>query len=141
MTIQEIQDEIISELRIFQDYSWMDKYNYLVKIGKSLPDMDLKNKTEENIIKGCQLKVWFHSEFKNGKVFYDIESVSAITNGIIFLLKRVLSGRNPAEIKDVDLYFIDKIGLRENFSPTRANGLWKMENRIKADAANYDNKK
>lgn len=139
MSIQEIQEEIIREFKPFENDS--DKYNHLIALGKKLPRIDPKNKTEENIIRGCQLKVWFHSEFKNGKVFYDIESISAITNGIIFLLKRVLSGRNPAEIKDVDLYFIDKIGLRENFSPTRANGLWKMENRIKADASVYYNKK
>ncbi|MFH1255250.1 MAG: SufE family protein [bacterium] len=133
MSIQEIQEEIISEFKDFEND--FDKYNYLIALGKKLHPIDLKYKTEDNLIRGCQLKVWFYSEFRDGKIFYDIYSVSDITNGIIFLLKRVLSGRNPEEIKDVDLYFIDRIGLRENFSPTRANGLWKMERRMKAEAA------
>lgn len=129
MTIQEIQEEIIGEFKIFD--SWMNKYNYLIKLGKDLPPIDSKYKTESNLIKGCQVNTWFHSAFKDGKVFYDIDSESTMTKGIIALLIRVLSGQKPEDIKNAELYFIDKIGLRENFSPTRSNSLWKLVNRIK----------
>ena len=138
MTIQEIQEEIISEFKIFEN--WMDEDNYLIKLGKDLPPIDSKYKTEENLIKGCQLKTWFHSTFKDGKVFYDIDSRSVIIKGIIALLIRVMSNQKPEDIKNADLYFIDKIGLRENFSPTRANSLWKLVNRMKSDAALYARK-
>lgn len=133
MTIQEIQEEIINEFKIFDN--WMDKYNYLIKLGKNLPPIDSQYKIEDNLIKGCQVKTWFHSAFKDRKVFYDIDSRSVIIRGIIALLIRVLSGQKPEEIKNADLYFIDKIGLRENFSPVRANSLWKLVNRMKSDAA------
>ncbi|MBA7588086.1 Sulfur acceptor protein CsdE [subsurface metagenome] len=133
MTIQEIQEEIINEFKIFDN--WMDKYNYLIKLGKDLPPIDSQYKIEDNLIKGCQVKTWFHSAFKDRKVFYDIDSRSVIIRGIIALLIRVLSGQKPEEIKNADLYFIDKIGLRENFSPVRANSLWKLVNRMKSDAA------
>jgi len=136
MTIKEIQEEIISEFKIFDD--WLDKYNYLIELGKKLPPVDSKYKTEDNLIKGCQVKTWFHSTFKDGKVFYDIDSKSVIIRAIIALLIRVLSGQKPEDIKNADLYFIDKIGLRENFSPTRANSLFKMVNKIKSDAALYE---
>lgn len=133
MTIQEIQEEIINEFKIFDN--WMDKYNYLIKLGKDLPPIDSQYKIEDNLIKGCQVKTWFHSAFKDRKVFYDIDSRSVIIRGIIALLIKVLSGQKPEEIKNADLYFIDKIGLRENFSPVRANSLWKLVNRMKSDAA------
>lgn len=133
MTIQEIQEEIINEFKIFDN--WMDKYNYLIKLGKDLPPIDSQYKIEDNLIKGCQVKTWFHSAFKDRKVFYDIDSRSVIIRGIIALLIRVLSGQKPEEIKNADLYFIDKIGLRENFSPVRANSLWKLVNRMKSDTA------
>ena len=138
MTIQEIQEEIINEFKIFNN--WTDKYNYLIKLGKDLPPIDSKYKIEGNLIKGCQVKTWFHSAFKDGKVFYDIDSKSVIIRGIIALLIRVLSGQKSKDIKDADLYFIDKIGLRENFSPLRANSLWKLVNRMKSDAALYKTK-
>ena len=138
MTIEEIQEEIINEFKIFGN--WMDKYNYLIKLGKDLPPIDLKYKTENNLIKGCQVKTWFHSTFKDGKVFYNIDSISIIIKGFIALLIRVLSGQKPEDIKNADLYFIDKIGLRENFSPLRANSLWKLVNRMKSDAALYETK-
>jgi len=136
MVIQEIQEEIISEFKNLDD--WMDKDIYLIKLGKNLPPIDLKYKTEDNLIKGCQVNTWFHSEFKDGRVFYDVDSSSMITKGIIFLLIRVLSGQQPEDIKNADLYFIDKIGLRENFSPLRANSLWKLVNKMKSDAINYE---
>ncbi len=138
MSIQEAQKEIINEFKIFDN--WMDKYNYLIKLGKDLSSIDSKYKTENNLIKGCQVKTWFHSAFKDGRVFYDINSRSVIIRGIIALLARVLSGQKPKGIKNADLYFIDKIGLRENFSPIRANSLWKLVNRMKSDAALYETK-
>ncbi len=138
MTIREIQEEIISEFKIFDN--WMDKYNELIKLGKDLPSIDAKYKTENNLIKGCQVKTWFHSALRDGKVFYDIDSRSVIIRGIIALLIKVLSGQKPEDIKNADLYFIDKIGLRENFSPTRANSLWKLVNRMKSDATLYGTK-
>lgn len=138
MNIQKIQEEIINEFKTFDN--WMGKYNYLIKLGKNLPPIDSEYKIEDNFIKGCQVKTWFHSAFKNGKVFYDIDSMSVTIRGIIALLMRVLSGQKPEDIKNVDLYFIDKIGLRENFSPVRANSLWKLLNRMKSDAALYETK-
>lgn len=136
MSIQEIQEEIIQEFKIFNN--WMDKYDYLIKLGKDLPSIDSKYKKEENLIRGCQVKTWFYSEFKDGKVFYNIDSSSIIIRGIIALLIRVLSGQKPEDIKSADLYFIDKIGLRENFSPIRANSLWKLVNKMKSDATLYE---
>ncbi len=137
MTIQEIQEEIINEFKNFDN--WMDKYNYLIKLGKDLPSVDLKYKTEENLIKDCQVGTWFHSTFKDGKVFYEIDSRSIITKGIAALLIRTLSGQKPEDIKKADLYFIDKIGLREIFSPLRANSLFKLVNRMKSVAINLCN--
>jgi len=136
MTIQEIQEQIIGEFMAFDD--WLLKYNYLIELGKKLPPLSPELKTDDNLIRGCQLKVWFCSRLENGRVFFDVDSGSMITRGIIFLLTRILSGQPAAEIKNADLYFIDKIGLRENFSPTRANGLFKMEKQMKADAALYE---
>ncbi len=128
-TIREIQEEIINEFKNFN--SWMDKYNYLIKLGKEFPQIDSKYKTEDNLIKGCQMKTWFHSTFKDGKIFYNIDSMSVIIRGIVALLVRVLSGKKPEDINNADLYFIDKIGLRENFSPVRSNSLWKLVNQMK----------
>lgn len=136
MTIDEIQEGIIDEFKNFDD--GIDKYNYLVTLGKNLPSIDQKYKIEDNLIKGCQVETWFHSALKEGKVFYDIDSKSVMIRGIIALLIRVLSGQKPEDIRNADLYFIDKAGLRENFSPTRANSLWKIGNRIKLDAAMYE---
>ncbi len=136
MTTQEIQQEIIGEFKKFDD--WMDKYGYLIKLGKNFPPIDSKYKTQDDLIKGCQVKTWFHSRFEAGKVFYDIDSLSLIIKGIASLLSRVLAGQKPKDIKNIDLYFIDEIGLRENFSPVRANSLWKLVNRMKSDAASYE---
>jgi len=137
MNIQEAQEEIINEFKNFED--WTDKYKYLIKLGKDLPLMDLKYKTEENIIKGCQVKTWLYSTFKEEKVFYDIDSISIMIKGFIVLLIRVLSSQKPEDIRNADLYFIDKIGLRENFSPLRANSLWKLVDQMKSDAVSYCN--
>ena len=138
MTIQEIQEEIISQFKIFDN--WVDKYNYLIKLGKDLPPIDSKYKTENNLIKGCQVKTWFRSTFKDEKVFYDIDSSSTFIRGIIALLVRVLSGQKPEDIKNADFYFIDKIGLKENFSPIRPNSLFKLVNQMKSDATLYETK-
>lgn len=135
MSIQEIQEEIIQEFKTFN--SWVEKYDYLIQLGRSLPPLGPKYKTEENLIKGCQVKTWFHSEFKDGKIFFEIDSSSDVIKGIIALLIRVLSGQKPEDIENADLYFIDEIGLRENFSPFRANSLWKLVNRMKSEAAFY----
>ena len=136
MTIQEIQQEIIDELKIFDNLT--DKYDYLVKLGKKLPPISSEYKTESNLIKGCQVKTWYYSTFKEGKVFYEIDSLSGIVKGIIVLLLRILAGQKPENIANADLYFIDKSGLTEIFSPIRANSLWKMVNRMKSDAALYE---
>lgn len=138
MTLDEKQQEIIEEFEMFDD--WMDKYNYLIELSKDLPEMPAEQKTEQNLIDGCQSKVWLHAEMNNGALEFSADSDAIITKGIIALLIEVLSGRTPAEIKNADLYFIDKIGLKENLSPTRSNGLVAMINKIKAYAMAYDAK-
>ncbi|MGM0529821.1 MAG: SufE family protein [Bacteroidota bacterium] len=136
MTVNEKQQEIIEEFALFDD--WMDKYNYLIDLSKDLPEMDPKEKTEENLIEGCQSKVWLHAEMDGDKLVFRADSDAIITKGLIALLIKVLSGRKPEEIKNADLYFIDEIGLRENLSPTRSNGLLAMVNKIKAYAMAYE---
>jgi cysteine desulfuration protein SufE len=138
MTLDEKQQEIIEEFQMFDD--WMDKYNYLIELSKDLPEMNPGKKVPENLIEGCQSKVWLHAEMDVDKLVFQADSDAIITKGIIALLVRVLSGRKPNEIKDADLYFIDKIGLKENLSPTRSNGLVSMVNKIKAYALAYDAK-
>jgi cysteine desulfuration protein SufE len=139
MNIQELQEEIVKDFEPYKE--WLDRYNHLIELGKQLPSLENKYKTDENIIRGCQVKVWFHSECREGRVFFQIDSLSHITRGIIFLLIKVLSGQKAEEIKGVDLYFIDKIGLRDSFSPTKANGLFKMERKMKLDAERYEKEK
>jgi len=136
MTIDEKQQEIIEEFGTFDD--WMDKYNYLIELSKDLGAMDPKNKTDENLIEGCQSKVWLNAEMDDGRLVFTADSDAVITKGIIALLIQVLSGRNPKEIKEANLFFIDEIGLKENLSPTRSNGLLAMVNKIKAYAMAYD---
>ena len=138
MTLEEKQQEIIDEFEMFED--WMDKYNYLIELSKDLPVMEEDKKVPENLIEGCQSKVWLHAEIDGEKLVFQADSDAIITKGIIALLVRVLSGRKPSEIKNVNLYFIDKIGLKENLSPTRSNGLVSMVNKIKAYALAYDAK-
>lgn len=129
MTINEVQEHIIDEFSLFDD--WMDKYNFLIDIGKNLPLIDLKFKTKDYLIEGCQSKVWLYPGFKEGKIFFTADSDAIITRGIVALLIRVLSERTPEEIIGADLYFIDRIGLRQNLSPTRSNGLLAMVRQIK----------
>jgi cysteine desulfuration protein SufE len=129
MTINEIQDNIIDEFSLFED--WMDKYNLLIDLGKSLLVIDPKFKTKDYLIEGCQSRVWLRPEYNGHLISFTADSDAIITKGIIALLIKVLSGRTPDEIIGSDLYFIDRIGLRENLSPTRSNGLLAMIRQIK----------
>lgn len=124
MTIDEIQQQIIEEFSLYED--WMDKYNYLIELSKDLPLIHENERTDQNLIKGCQSNVWLAAEYKDGVIQFRGDSDAIITKGIIALLIRVLSGQKPKDIIDADLYFIDQIGLRQNLSPSRSNGLLSM---------------
>lgn len=136
MELKEIQDSIIDEFAVFDD--WMDKYNYLIDLGKELPVIDPRYKVKDYLIEGCQSKVWLYPEFDGHVITFSADSDAIITRGIVSLLIKVLSGRTPREIMEADLYFIDKIGLRQNLSPTRSNGLLSMVKQIKLYAMAYD---
>lgn len=138
MTINEAQDEIIGEFSVFDE--WLDKYEYLIELSGSLPAIGEEHRNEQFLIRGCQSRVWVDAELRDGKIYFTADSDAVITKGIIALLIRVLSGRTPQEIVDSDLYFIDRIGLRENLSPTRANGLLAMIKQMKLYALAYQNK-
>ena len=129
MKISNIQNEIVEEFDIFD--TWMDKYEYLIELGKSVPKINEENKKEENIIKGCQSKVWLHAEKQDGLVRFYADSDAIITKGIISLLIRIFSNQKPEDIINADTDFIDKIGLRQHLSPNRANGLNNMIKKIK----------
>ena len=131
MTIKEIQHEIIDEFSMFDDENWDERYQYVIDLGKTLPLIDEKYRTEDNIIKGCQSKVWLHSEKKDGKIEFTADSDAILTKGLIAILIRVFSGQEPDAILAADTDFIDKIGLKEHLSPTRANGLVSMVKQIK----------
>lgn len=124
MTINQTQDEIIEEFSEVDD--WMDRYAMIIDLGNALPPIDTKYKTPEHLIEGCQSRVWLNAEQKDGHVYFTADSDAIIVKGIIALLIRVLNGHTPEEIIDTDLYFIDRIGLAENLSPTRSNGLLAM---------------
>lgn len=128
-TIEEIEQEITGEFSVYED--WMDKYAYLIEIGTAMPDMDEQYKTEDNLIKGCQSRVWFHAEMKDGLLYFTADSDAIITKGIAGLLIRVFSGQKPEDIVKADLHFIDEIGLTQHLSPTRSNGLLSMVKQIK----------
>ncbi len=129
MTIQEIQDEIVEEFSLFED--WMQRYEYMIELGKSLPLIAPEFKTDDNIIKGCQSKVWVHAELKDDQLLFSADSDAIITKGIIAILIRAFSNQHPKDILDADTDFIDQIGLKEHLSPTRANGLVSMIKQIK----------
>ena len=135
MTINEAQDEVIEEFSDFTD--WMDKYQLLIDLGNELQPLDPKYKTEDNLIDGCQSRVWLRAEMKEGLLYFTAESDALIVKGIIALLIRVLSGNTPQEIAEADLYFIGRIGLSEHLSPTRANGLLAMLKQMKLYAEAY----
>ena len=139
MTINEAQDEIIGEFSVFDE--WLDKYEYLIELSGSLPALGDEHRNAQFLIRGCQSRVWVDAELRDGKIYFTADSDAIITKGIIALLIRVLSGRTPQEIVDSDLYFIDRIGLRENLSPTRANGLLAMIKQMKLYALAYQNKR
>lgn len=124
MTINEIQDSVIDEFSAFDD--WMDKYALLIDLGNSLPVLEEKYKTESNLIEGCQSRVWLKADYVDGKIFFKGDSDAVIVKGVVSLLINVLSEHTPQEILDADLYFIEKIGLKEHLSPTRSNGLVAM---------------
>lgn len=138
MTINEIQDEVIEEFSDFED--WMDKYQLLIDLGNEQQPLDEKYKTEQNLIDGCQSRVWLQADMVDGKVVFQAESDALIVKGIVTLLIRVLSGHTPAEILEADLYFIEQIGLREHLSPTRSNGLLAMLKQMKLYALAFQSK-
>lgn len=135
MTIKEIQDEIIEEFSMFDD--WMQRYEYMIELGKSLPLIKEEYKTDDNIIKGCQSKVWVHAELEDNKLVFTADSDAIITKGIIAILIRAFSNQKPQDILDADTQFIDAIGLKEHLSPTRANGLVSMIKQLKLYAVAY----
>ena len=139
MSINEIQDDIIAEFSDFDD--WMDRYQLLIDMGSEQPPLDEQYKTEQNLIDGCQSRVWLQADFIDGMVHFRAESDALIVKGIVALLVRVLSGHTPQEILDADLYFIDRIGLRDHLSPTRSNGLLSMLKNMKAYAMAFTMKK
>jgi cysteine desulfuration protein SufE len=132
MTIAETENEIIGEFDLFDQ--WDDKYQHIIDLGKSLPVMDERFKTEDRLIKGCQSRVWLHSEIKNGLIVFHADSDAIITKGLVALMVRVLSEHTAKEITEAPLTFIDKIGLKDHLSPTRANGLVSMVKQMKLDA-------
>lgn len=138
MNIEETEQEIIDEFEIFDD--WMQKYEHLIDLGKSLPLIDNKYKTDEKLIKGCQSRVWMHSELKGGNVIYTADSDAIITKGMVALMVRVLSNHTPTEIVNAKLNFVEKIGLTKHLSPTRSNGLVSMIKQMKLDALVYQQK-
>lgn len=124
MSIQEQQDRIIEDFALFDD--WMDKYEYIIQLGRDLPLIEEQYKTTENLIKGCQSKVWLHAEYRNGRLYFSADSDAQITKGLVSMVIQVLSGHTPREIAEADIYFIEAIGLQSHLSPTRANGLLAM---------------
>lgn len=138
MTIKEIQEEIVEEFAMFDD--WMERYEYMIELGKSIPVIENQYKTDNNLIKGCQSKVWLHSKLENNKIKFSADSDAIITKGIIAVLLRVFNDQAPKEILEAKMDFIDEIGLKEHLSPTRANGLVSMIKQIKLYALGMQSK-
>ena len=138
MNINEIQDEIIAEFSDFDD--WMDRYQMLIDMGSEQPPLEEQYKTEQNLIDGCQSRVWLQADMVDGKLQFRAESDALIVKGIVALLVRVLSGHTPQEILDADLYFIDRIGLKEHLSPTRSNGMLAMVKQMRLYAVAFKSK-
>lgn len=135
MTINELQDELIEEFAFFTE--WMEKYELIIQMGKELPLIEEQYKTDDNLIRGCQSRVWLHPEYKEGQVFFTADSDALITKGLVAMIVRVLSGHSPKDIADADIYFIDQIGLRNHLSPTRSNGLLSMLKQMKLYAVAF----
>ena len=138
MTINEIQDQIIDEFTAFSD--WMERYEYLIDMGRTLPPFNVAHKVPDFLIEGCQSKVWLYPSFDNGVITFTADSDALITRGIVALLVRVFSGRTPDEIVSADIYFIDRIGLKQNLSPTRSNGLLSMMKQMRLYALAFKSK-
>lgn len=138
MTIKEQQDRIIEDFEVFGD--WMEKYEYIIQLGKDLPLIDPKYKTDDNLIRGCQSKVWLHAELQEGKLVFSADSDAVITKGLVGLVIQVLSNQTPKDIAEAEIYFIDAIGLTSHLSPTRSNGLLSMLKQIKLYAIGYQAK-
>lgn len=139
MTIQQIQEEIVDEFSMFED--WDERFQYVIDLGKTLPLIDEQYKVEENTIKGCQSKVWLHGEIADGRIVFTADSDAIITKGIIAILIRAFSNHKPSEILEADTKFIDEIGLKDQLSPTRANGLVSMIKQIKMYALAFESQK
>lgn len=135
MNIEQVQQDIIEEFSVYTD--WMDKYGYLIELGNELKDLDPKEKIDQNLIKGCQSRVWFVAELKNGKINFRGESDAVIVKGLVALLLRVVSDRTPDELIVNELHFIDDLGLKQHLSPTRSNGLLAMVKQIRLYAVAY----
>ena len=140
MTIREIQEEIIDEFSMFDDENWDERYQYVIDLGKTLPLINEEYKTEDNIIKGCQSKVWLHGEQQDDKIVFTADSDAILTKGIIAILIRTFSNQKASDILEADTKFIDEIGLKEHLSPTRANGLVSMIKQIKMYALAFQAK-
>ena len=138
MSINELQDQIIEEFSLLGE--WMDRYSYLIELGNGLDNFSEEYRTNQNLSEGCQSKVWLHAELKDGKIFFFADSDAIIVKGIVALLIKVLDGHTPSEILDADLYFIDKVGLKEHLSPTRSNGLVAMVKQMRMYALAYKTK-
>lgn len=136
MTINEIQDQVVEDFEMFED--WTDKYEYLIEYGKSLEPIDEQFKTDDNLIRGCQSRVWLHAYMEEGLLKFAADSDAIITKGIVGLLLRILSGHAPKDIMEADLYFLEKVGLQEHLSPTRANGLVSMIKQIRTYGVAYN---
>lgn len=139
METDPVQEEIIEEFSMFDE--WMDKYNYLIELSKTLPVIEEKHRTDQYLIQGCQSRVWVDARLEDGKMYFTADSDAIITKGIISLLIRVLDGRSPQQVLDTNLYFIDRIGLQENLSPTRANGVVAMIKQMRLFALAYNSRK
>jgi cysteine desulfuration protein SufE len=138
MTIPDIQNEIIADFEVFED--WMDKYNLLIDLSKELPEMDPRFKTDQFVIKGCQSRVWLNAQLIDGKIHFMADSDAIIVKGIVALLVKILSNQSPNDIAAADLFFIERIGLSENLSPTRSNGLLAMIRQMKLYAIAFQSK-
>lgn len=136
MTIEEVQQQIIEEFSLYDD--WMDKYSYLIELGNELPNLEPNEKTDQNLIKGCQSRVWLVAGMEDGKIIFRAESDALIVKGLVALLLRVVSGRTPHELLETELHFIDDIGLKQHLSPTRSNGLLAMVKQIRLYAVAYN---
>lgn len=138
MTIKEQQDTIVEEFSFFTE--WTEKYEYIIQLGKDLPLIDTVYKTEDNLIKGCQSRVWLHADYKDGKLYFTADSDAVITKGLVSMVVRVLSGQTPKDIAEADIYFIDAIGLKSHLSITRSNGLLSMLKQMKMYGVAYQAK-